>query len=153
MTTRAKDARQWRDFAHTVSVLTANALAAHERTASGAPAALPAPRFEFEVLAAAEEADAKLPGTEFLARGSALGATIEERPGELWINLQLKGFAALSEAAGREARLVSANGAIDYRFRFSDRGTAVCVVADTRQVREGLKHFSVAVDGEEAEQD
>lgn len=148
MTKRAKDAPLWRDFAHTVSVLTASALAANEAGAPAARGAAPLRQFDFELLAAAGDTQVKLPQSELLARGSELGVTIEEQADELWLKLQLKGFAALRENAGREARLVSANGAIDYRFRFSGKGAAVCVVADTPEVREGLRSFSIAVNGD-----
>jgi hypothetical protein len=86
-----------------------------------------------------------LPKTEVSAEGGDLGLTIEAREDGLRVTVQLYGFAALHAHGGHEARLVSASGVIDYAFRFSRKGTGVCVLADTPQVRAGLANCTVLV--------
>jgi hypothetical protein len=148
MSDEAKDAKLWRDFRHTMRVITASALAQHDLAATGGRAAPRVTTFTFDLLAAAAAADVRLPERR-LSTGSELAAELDDsRAGEIRLSLQLKGFAALKENAGRPARLVSANGAIDYAFRFGDHGGAVCVLADMPEVRDGLKAFSVLVEQE-----
>ena len=143
MTDHGGDERRWLDFAHTAVVLTASALAQEEiANGRGAPRIA---RFAFDLLAAADPGQVTLPG-RLTASGNELSATVEEGSGEIRVVLQLKGFGALKENAGRAGRLVSVNGAIDYAFRFGERGSALCVLAETPAIRDGLKAFSVFVE-------
>jgi hypothetical protein len=143
------DARQWRDFLDALDALTAMAkgdveaaAAARERSSPG-PCWRPA--FAVELLAASRPEGVELPETEFLSESAELAVRIAISDFELRVTLQLQGFAALEEYAGREARLVSDNGAIDYRLRFSPLGAAVCALANKPAVREGLRSFKVLV--------
>ncbi len=146
MSDDSRDAKRWHDFRHTALVLTASALAEHDLATAGGRARPRIATFAFDLLAAAGASDVKLP-SELLSPGTDLAATFDfGRAGEIRVSLQLKGFAALKENAGRPARLMSANGAIDYAFRFGDRGAAICVLADTSAVRDGLKAFLVVVE-------
>lgn len=135
----------WRDFLHTLDVLTASAQADLE--AAEASATAPPARwrrgFTVELLAAAAPEGVVLPETEVLGEGAELGVHIVPSDFELRVTLQLQGFAALDRYGGQEARVVSANGAIDYRVRFSRSGAAVCALANTPGVREGLGKFLV----------
>lgn len=138
------DIKRKRDFAHTLLVITARALAEHEiRSATSTQGR--AKRYQITLLAAAPGEAVALPKSEVSADGGELGITIEEQEDGLRIKVQLYGFAALQAHGGRAARLVSANGAIDYAFRFSGQGTGVCMLADTPEVRAGLASCSVVV--------
>jgi hypothetical protein len=137
-----------RDFAHTVMVITARALAEHEMRTSGAAEQTNfAPHYQITLLAASPGETIALPKSEVTAEGGNLGITFEEREDGLKVTLQLRGYAALQAHGGREARLVSSNGAIDYAFRFSRQGTGICLLADAPEVREGLARCSVLVAG------
>ncbi len=143
-------AKAWRDFVHTAKVLLASALARHEMARHAvmkteAAGSAPVRVFEFELLAAASRLEMRFEGGEVLARGGGLKAVIAELDGELNVKLQLLGYSTLKQAAGREARLVSDNGAIDYAFRFSKTGAATCVLANTVEVKQGLGHFTVQI--------
>lgn len=147
------DKKRWRDFAHTVLVLSARARNAQRESGRSSPRGehtqLPASRrfvrrFECNLLAAATSGFT-LPKAEVLAEGGGLGITIDDRDNEIRVTLQLKGFAALTGYAGREARLVSADGAIDYAFRFSEGGTGLCVLANAPAVHTALSSLSVLV--------
>lgn len=103
------------------------------------------PAFRITLLAAASSGGVELPDTEMLTEGSDLSVAIAPREGQLLVRLQLLGFAALEDYAEREARLKSENGAIDYRFRFSPSGGAMCELSDSAEIREGMKDFTVFV--------
>jgi hypothetical protein len=139
------DKKAWHDFAHTLRVVTAAALARHDllRGQVGSPRFVK--RFEVMLLAAAAESVA-LPKSDVIALGGGLAVAFEEREEGLWVKLQLKGFAALQANANRQARLVSANGAIDYAFCFGGTGGAVCVLANVPDVRLGLASLTVLVE-------
>lgn len=132
-----------RDFLHTISVLISSALAEHEiRTLR--PDSKPIPRsFSFEVLAAATEARRLMPGQPLLSSNGELSLTLEERDEELWLHVQANGYASMTECADQDARIYSGNGSIDYTTRFNNRGTAVCVLKDTAEIREGLSDLKV----------
>jgi hypothetical protein len=145
MTADEKGRKMWRNFAHSVAVATASVLARHELTKASPKPPTFVKRFTITPLAAAGEAELKLPGSAMLAQGGDLQVTFEDRPGEIWVALQILRYAALRENAGQEARLVSTNGAINYAFRFSGAGQAVCVLSDDPNVRAGLKSFAIHV--------
>lgn len=137
--------RKWADFAHTLRVVTASALARHElqRTQSLPP--IFRKHFELTLLAAAGST-VTLPRAEVVVPGGGLTIAFEERQEGIRVRLQLKGYAALQSNANRQARLVSSNGAIDYAFRFGSSGGAVCVVGDMPEIREGLMRLAVLVE-------
>ncbi len=128
----------WRDFLYTLDVVTNSAVADLEAGTGNWVKG-----FDVILLAAASEGGLKLPESEVLAEGSELGITMLSEGPEMKLNLQLQGFAALDTYGGRAARLVSENGAIDYRLRFSDGGAATCMLSDAPKVREGLGRFAV----------
>jgi hypothetical protein len=137
--------KKYADFAHTVRVVTARALAEHER---GIPivAARTAQRFTVIAMAAAAADMADLPRGEILAREGELGARFEARDGRVYATLQLKGFSAITAHGGRSGRLMTSNGAVDCRFTFDTRGKSVCVLLDAPEVRAGLNDFSLDID-------
>ncbi len=142
MTFNSDKKQEWRGFLKTIDLLTAAALSELD-----AEAELKSGRWErkFEVvlLAAASQDGVRLPESEVLSEGSELAVTITPEDEQLFLKLQLQGFATLDQFGGREARLVSDNGAIDYRFRFGTSGSAICVLADRVRIREGLGKFAV----------
>jgi len=151
----AGDKKHLRDFAHTILVLSARVRAQNAQREAGRlsslsrykQASLPrrfVPRFELNLLAAAT-GNLNLPKAEILAEGGGLGITIVEREDEVQVTLQLKGFASLTAYAGREARLVSSDGSIDYAFRFSEGGTGLCVLANSPGIRAALGSLTVQI--------
>jgi hypothetical protein len=139
--TNGGDNQEWRDFLRTLDVLTASAKADLEAGEASGPQWRPA--FTAELLAAAQPEGVKLPETEILCEGNELAVQIASSDFELRVALQLQGFSALDQYGGQEARVVSANGAIDYRVRFSASGSAICMLANKPKIREGLGKFSV----------
>jgi hypothetical protein len=134
-------ANPWHDFAHTVRVLTASSIARHDHT-SFAIAARPVLRqFTVTLLAAAPSSGISLPMTEFLVDGGALGVLVDDRStkDEIRVVLQLKGYAALQQSAGRDVQ-------------FSDRGAAVCVLEDLHEIRDGLFNFTVSTLDDDTDQ-
>ena len=152
----------WRNFAHTIMVITARARVQDRgRSVDGAiprrrkgdrvpDSSTYIPRFEITLLAAAASSSFTLPKAEIPAESGGLGITIEDGVTEIQVTLQLKGFAALSANAGREARLVSSDGVIDYAFRFSEAGTGTCVLAASPEVRASIVNLSVLVSDHES---
>jgi hypothetical protein len=159
MTNQDKPGDGWGDFAHTVQVITASAVARHAMdvagggrvaASAGTGGRLPANRsivkqFNITLLAASAATGFALPMTEFLVDGGMLGVLIDERTvkGEIRIVLQLKGYAAMQQSAGREAYIVSDNGSIDTIIQFSPRGAAFFVLDDLPGVRAGLRNFKL----------
>lgn len=156
MTKSEKD--KWQDFAYTLRVLTASALARYDSGKDSDPeefrseddqarAAIRTARFvpmyEVTLRAASDSLSSRLPKSEVAAKGGGLSVLIAERAGQIIVTLQLKGFTALRRGAGREARLVSANGAVNCEFRFSNKGTGVCELVDDPEVRQGLARMTV----------
>ncbi len=142
MTGDKNERQEWRGFLQAIDFLTAAALADLDAEAELKPSSWER-RFEIVLLAAAGEDGVQLPGSEVLSEGNELGIRIAPDSGQLLLKLQLQGFAALDEFGGREARLVSDNGAINYRFRFNSGGAATCVLSDRTHVREGLGKFAI----------
>jgi hypothetical protein len=166
MTNQDNPGDAWRDFAHTVQVITASALARHHldaavgasmpATPASASAGFPPNRvvlkqFNITLLAASAATGFALPMTEFLVDGGTLGVLIDERTvkGEIRIVLQLKGYAAMQQSAGREAYVVSDNGSIDTIVQFSPRGAAFFVLDDLPGVRVGLRNFKLLTLGDD----
>ncbi len=133
--------RPWHDFAHTASVHVATALAEYERAQRAALARHPA-AYTFELLAAATEPDAPLPSS-IDAREGGLRMTIETQGDELWLRLELDGFAAIDEHAGRAGILISANRAIHYPLVFDGEGRALCILDNTPEVRAGTRALRI----------
>jgi hypothetical protein len=136
MTMTSNKRHGWQGFLETIDLVTASALADLE--AGAEPKRRWRRTFQVELLAAASGDGVELPETGILSEGSELGVTITPEDRRLIVRLQLQGFATLDQFGGREARLVSDNGAIDYRFTFAHSGSAVCILADDSRVREGL---------------
>jgi hypothetical protein len=144
MTASAVERKFWRDFAHTLTVTMASALAADD--VARRDESLCTRTFEFTLLAATGQQGFVLPREERLTADGTMGLRFEEGPGEIRVLLQLKGFAAIAAFGGRTARLVSLNGAVYYEFRFDSRGAAACTLADDAHVREGLRGLRVAIE-------
>jgi len=134
--------RRWQQFLKHMDRLTAMALAdldAREILAQRDET----PAFRFTLLAAAPAHGIELPDTEILSEGSDLSVSMTQEGDHLLVKLQLLGFAALEDYAGREARLKSSNRAIDYRFSFSLSGAATCLLSCRSDIREGLCDFAI----------
>lgn len=145
MTRHPRRRKGWRDFAHSLAVIAASAHARHELTQIAPRPAGFVRRFEVALLAAAGHAGLELPKDAILATKGDLRAAIDERTEEIWVTLQILHYAALRQNGGRRAQLISENGAIDYAFRFSETGTAVCVLANDISVKQGLESFAIYV--------
>lgn len=130
------EASGWRAFLEAIDMVTASALA--ELDAESEPMSEWRCIFQVELLAAAGSDTVRLPETGVLSEGSDLGVTVTPEHRGLVVRLQLQGFATLDRFGGRDARLLSDNGAIDYRCVFSRGGAAVCILADEPHVRAGL---------------
>jgi hypothetical protein len=146
---RTPSRNKWQDFAHTVRVVAASSISRHELSHRANATTAPRPvlrQFTVTLLAAAPSAGISLPMTEFLVDGGALGVLVDDRSikDEIRVVLQLKGYAALQQSAGRDVHVLSDNGAIDCIVQFSDRGAAVCVLEDLDEVRDGLFNFTVS---------
>jgi hypothetical protein len=140
MAEHTNDRQMWRDFDHTVRVVTARALAEIDVN-HGAPVT----RFAVTLLAAAGSTGINLPTGEVLAEGRQLGIRIVTHTGELAVTLQLKGFAALTAHKRQPGRLTTLSGTFDVLFQFSERGTAICLLPDTPEVRLGLQTCMIEV--------
>lgn len=133
-------AQRYRDFAHTVRVITARSLAEHDAADD-----LPVVRYSLSLVAAAGATGINLPVGEVLVEGRQLGIRFEPRLGELEVTLQLKGIAALKAHRRQIGRLTSLAGLFDVVFQFSDRGLAVCVVPDNVEVRQALSTCMIEI--------
>jgi hypothetical protein len=159
MTDTPADRKLRRDFAHTLTVTVASALAAddlaHRRqkeTADNVQGGRPSNlretrvrRFEIRLLAAAGT-ELALPRQEILTPDGAIGIRFEPSDGEIRVHLQLKGFAALSSFARRAGRLTGGDGVVDHVFRFDQDGAALCVLADSPVIRAALGNLRILVD-------
>ena len=139
------DKRRWRQFAKQMRFLTETALADldAETVFAGQDEA---PAFRITLLAAASSQGIELPDTEILTEGRDLSILMESGEGQLVVKLQLLGIAALEDYANREARFKSANGAINYRFCFSESGGATCLFSDSPDIRAGLQDFAIFIE-------
>ena len=151
------DKKFWRDFAHTVEVITGRALAEQERhtskvavTETVVPFASRAGRagtgehrryvghFELERLAAASAEELSVRKGELYTRDGNIVGKFAPNDGHLRLSLQLKGYALLSAYGGRMARLTCFNGVQSDTFRFDERGSAELELPDDAATQEGL---------------
>ncbi len=151
-----KDKKPWRDFAHTVEVITGSALAEHERHTSKVAATETVPSatrtgragggkprhyvtlFELERLAAASAEELSVRKGELYTRDGNIVGKFAPNDGHLRLSLQLKGYALLSTYGGRMARLTCFNGVQSDSFRFDERGSAELELPDDAATQEGL---------------
>lgn len=139
---------RWRDFAHTVSVKLAGALASHEATARASaapPTRVVRQTFTFALLAAATGETPRLPTGGYEAAEGGLTLSTATGAGRIRVALQLEGLDALEAGAGREARLVSDDGSLDGVVRFDDQGQASLAVDDSDSMRAALTRLRVDV--------
>jgi len=133
----------WRDFRFTLSVVAASAQAeADLQEDLGDAGRL---RLEFRLMAAAATEQPVLPRDGWADRRRLMTAQVSEQPGELRLGLQAEGFEALRQVAGRTAVVRAENGAIEQHCTFDANGSALVVLADTPEVRDGLAAFAVLV--------
>ncbi|ADP70515.1 hypothetical protein Rvan_1251 [Rhodomicrobium vannielii ATCC 17100] len=139
--------RPWRQFSRKINFLTEMALADLQ---AGELFVEPDEKLAFKItlLAAAASDGFFLPDTELLTEGSDLSVMVTPDEGQIVVKLQLLGVAALEDYAGREGRLKSGNGAINYRFCFSLSGGATCLLSDTPDIRHGLRDIAILVTSE-----
>lgn len=140
------DRNRMLDFAHTILVMRARALAEHEIARGRKLEQRQTTTFEFTLLAAAGPGELQLPQSEMLTTDGAVGVRLERHESAIRVHLQLKGYAKLSAFSGRDARLVAGNGSIDYAFRFDERGSAVCSLADDPAIVQGLAGLRIVID-------
>ena len=101
------------------------------------------PVFEFTLLAASAQAELHWPDEGWRDARHLLAARVETARDALRLHLQAEGYAALTEVAGRAARLRSPEGIIDQRFRFDTQGRGLVVLGDSPEVRGALGRFQV----------
>ncbi|MCK1389022.1 hypothetical protein [Bradyrhizobium sp. 21] len=102
--------------------------------------------FEFKLLAAADSEQPRLPSRDWSDRRQMLSAEIEEVDAELRVTFQSMGYAALRQFAGRAARMLSNDGAIDVAFRFDSQGRSVAIVANSPLTRQAMINFRVLLE-------
>ena len=134
-------------LARTVSVLVASALA--EEDVIWVRQYLER-RYEFRLLAAADREVPELPREGWYDIRHLLKVASVSENGELRVDVQAEGFAALSRVANRASRLRSRDGVVDLRIGFDSAGHALAVLADTPEVRRALAQFYLLL--EEPEQ-
>lgn len=139
-----KDGRFWRDFAHTLTVDMASALAARD-IASGRTTGRTR-TFTLHLKAAAGGQGYVLPATEQLTSDGMIGLRFERNDGGITIHLQLKGFAAISNFGNCPARIVSDDRVIAIEVVFDRHGSASCVVADEPRTLEALRTLRVFIE-------
>ena len=137
------DKKAWRDFAHATGVLLGAALAEFEAEASSeAPSGCV---FAFELMAAASDAAFHFPDGAVQAREGGMTANLRSHEGEMRLELQLVGYAALQDGAGHQARLRTRDGAIDQVLAFDQQGSVVCSFAEEASLRQSLSAFTVEI--------
>jgi hypothetical protein len=103
-------------------------------------------RFEFRLLAAAGQETPELPARGWHDLRRLLKIQALTLGSELRLSIQAEGYAALRRVAGRNARLTSADGALDVRFRFDGAGNAFAALESTASVRNALAHLRLVLD-------
>jgi hypothetical protein len=103
-------------------------------------------RFEFRLLAAADQEAPQLPREGWHDIRHLLKVVTVSEHGELRVAVQAEGFAALSRVANRASRLRSKDGVVDLRIGFDSVGHALAVLADTPEVRQALAQFYLVLD-------
>jgi len=142
------DKKAWRDFAHTTGVLLGAALAEFEAGTredtepqdTGADNV-----FVFQLMAAASEDAFHFADGAVQARGGEMTASLSTGKGEMRLELQLIGYTALRNGAGRQARLRSEDGVVEQIVQFNELGSATCRLADHPAVRQALNAFRVEI--------
>ncbi len=130
-------------LARTVSVLVASALAEEDLSWVRRYRER---RYEFRLLAAADQEVAQLPREGWYDIRHLLKVDSVSENGELRLVMQAEGFAALSRVANRGSRLRSKDGVVDLKFGFDSAGHALAVLADTPDVRRALAQFDLVLD-------
>jgi hypothetical protein len=142
------DKKAWRDFAHTTGVLLGAALAEFEvetRQDSSPEDAGADNVFVFQLMAAASDDAFHFADGAVQARGGEMTASLGAGKGEMRLELQLIGYTALRNGAGREARLRSEDGVVDQIVQFDELGSATCRLPDQPAVRQALNAFTVEI--------
>ena len=130
-----------RNLRFTTAVLLASALENEQRQIHGnRTVVMP---LTFTLLAAANAPLMRFPEEGWRDANHLLAARVEAHDGELRLNLQAQGYAALNRVAGREARLTCPSGAIDQWFRFDARGYGLVVLRDQPEIQIALRHFQI----------
>jgi hypothetical protein len=140
--------KAWRDFAHTTGVLLGAALAEFEaetREETAPQDAASDNMFVFELMAAASDDAFHFADGAVQARGGEMTASLGAGKGEMRLELQLIGYTALRNGAGRQARLRSENNVIDQIVQFDELGSATCRLPDQLAVRQALNAFRVEI--------
>lgn len=103
-------------------------------------------RYEFRLLAAADQEVAQLPREGWYDIRHLLKVASVSENGELRLVMQAEGFAALSRVANRGSRLRSRDGMVDLKIGFDSAGHALAVLADTPDVRRALTQFDLLLE-------
>jgi len=103
-------------------------------------------RYEFRLLAAASREVPELPREGWYDIRHLLKVTSASENGELRVEVQAEGFAALSRVANRVSHLRSKDGLVDLRIGFDSAGHALAVLADTPEVRRALVQFYLVLE-------
>lgn len=135
--------RRPRAAAYTVAVLSASALAREDIEWLRHFADR---RYEFRLLAAADQLQPEAPAGGWHDLRRLLKMEVVAAAGELRLSVQAEGYAALQRVAGRAAHLRSPDGVIDLRCGFDSAGRAFAVLADSEAVRRTLQHLLLTVD-------
>ena len=125
----------------TIDVITAAALARHDRLSDKAPF----DRLEFRLLAAASAATPRLPD-QWMDSRHLMSVNLRQAGQDLHLDLQAIGFAAMSQFAGKAARIADENGVIDVRLKFDTQARASTTLANDPQIRRALVTFEVIVE-------
>jgi hypothetical protein len=136
----------WRRFGFTVRVILASAFAQEESMGQRQGIDRERERFTFRLLAAATRQQAALPAEGWFDTRRALRATCAANHGEIRLQLQAEGFAALRQVARRSGRLVAENGSFNVAIGFDETGRSLMVLADSDTVRQGLCSFELMFD-------
>jgi hypothetical protein len=134
----------WRRFGFTVQVVLAAAQA--QEGSMALLQGIGRERFAFRLLAAAVSERATLPIEGWFDATRRLRATCTVNGGEIRLQFQAEGFAALRRVAGRSARLAAKNGSFDVAIDFDGDGRALAVLADSDAVQQGLQFFQLLLD-------
>ena len=125
----------------TIDVITAAALARHDQLAE----ITPFDRLEFRLLAAASAATARLPD-QWMDSRHLMSVQVRQAGQDLQLDLQAIGFAAMSQFAGRAARIADENGVIDVKLKFDGQARASTTLANDPEIRQALVTFEVIVE-------
>ncbi|WP_152551589.1 hypothetical protein [Polycyclovorans algicola] len=130
------------EFSRTPRVMMNTALATEDARDAQSPVAL---RLHVRLLAAAGQAEPCLPHEGWVDQSRLIKLTPSFAQGELHIAIQAQGYEALQRLAGREARLISANGLLDEALGFDLAGSALLVLRDDVYVQHALTNFQIVI--------